>query len=105
MTNPTLRGIMPAFPTPITPDGALDEAALRRMVGFLLDNGVAGLVPMGGTGEYTALSPATRARVVAVTVEAAAGRVPVIPGVLSPGYAEAARRGRTSCAKAPARCC
>ena len=94
MTNPTLRGIMPAFPTPFTADGALDEAALRRLVGFLIENGAEGLVPMGGTGEYTALSPTTRARVVAVTVEATAGRVPVVPGVLSPGYAEAKAAGQ-----------
>lgn len=94
MPNLVLRGVMPAFPTPTTPDREVDEAALRRLVRFLLDNGVSGLVPMGGTGEYTALSPAARTRAVAVTAEAAAGAVPVIAGVLSPGYAEAVAAGR-----------
>lgn len=94
MPNPVLRGIMPAFPTPIGPDGEPDEQALRRLVDFLLANGCQGLVPLGGTGEYVALSPVARARVVAVTVEAAAGRAPVIPGVLSPGLAEAQAAGR-----------
>ncbi len=94
MPNPVLRGIMPAFPTPIRADGGPDETALRRLVGFFLDNGCQGLVPLGGTGEYVALSPAARARVVAVTVEAAGGHVPVIPGVLSPGFAEAVAAGR-----------
>ena len=94
MPNPVPRGILPAFPTPIGPGGAPDEAALRRIVAFFLRNGCQGLVPLGGTGEYVALSPADRTRVVAVTVEAAEGRVPVIPGVLSPGFAEATAAGR-----------
>lgn len=94
MSDPVLRGVLPAFPTPTTADGAVDEAALRRLVQFQLDGGATGLVPVGGTGEYTALSPAARIRVVEITAEVAAGRVPVVAGVLSPGYAEAVQTGR-----------
>ncbi|HWK46318.1 MAG TPA: dihydrodipicolinate synthase family protein [Stellaceae bacterium] len=94
MSNPVLRGILPAFPTPTTEGGAVDEAALRRLVKFLLEGGATGLVPMGGTGEFTALSPAARIRVVEITAEVAAGKVPVVAGVLSPGYAEAVQTGR-----------
>jgi 4-hydroxy-tetrahydrodipicolinate synthase len=94
MSDPMLRGVLPAFPTPTTDDGAVDEAALRRLVRFLLDGGAKGLVPMGGTGEFTALSPAARTRVVEITAEIAAGKVPVVAGVLSPGYAEATQTGR-----------
>jgi 4-hydroxy-tetrahydrodipicolinate synthase len=94
MTDPILRGILPAFPTPTTADGAVDAKALRFLVKYLIDGGASGLVPIGGTGEYTALSPAARIEVVEVTVDAAAGRVPVVAGVLSPGYAEAMQTGR-----------
>ena len=94
MSHPSYRGILPAFPTPTQDDGTVDEAALRALVRHQIDGGAAGLVPMGGTGEYTALSPAARARVVAVTAEAAGGKVPVVAGVLSPGYAEAVQAGR-----------
>jgi 4-hydroxy-tetrahydrodipicolinate synthase len=94
MAEPVLRGILPAFPTPTDADGALDEAALRRLVQFLIAGGATGLVPVGGTGEFTALAPAARARLVEITVEAAAGRIPVVAGVLSPGYAEAVQAGR-----------
>ena len=88
-----LRGIFPPFPTPTSPDGVVDEAKLRELVHFLLDAGVSGLVPIGGTGEYTALRPMERARVVAITIDEAKGRVPVIPGVLSPGLGEAVETG------------
>lgn len=94
MSQPTYRGILPAFPTPTRDNGTVDEPALRALVRHQLDGGAAGLVPMGGTGEYTALSPAARARVVEITAEVVGGRVPVVAGVLSPGYAEAVQAGR-----------
>lgn len=89
-----LKGIWPAIPTPMLEQGQVDEAGLKRLVDRLIEDGVSGIVPIGGTGEYTALAPVERTRMVAVTVEAAAGRVPVVPGVLSPGFAEAREAGR-----------
>lgn len=95
MQSNDLSGIYPALPTPLNADGKPDFDSLREMVEYNLSNGAAGLVPMGGTGEYTALSPADRALVVRHTVEATAGRVPVVPGVLSPGFAEAVEAGES----------
>jgi len=75
-----LEGVFPALVTPLTPDGdEVDEAALRRLVDRLVDEGVDGLVPCGGTGEFAALSYAERRRIVEVVLEQAAGRVPVVP--------------------------
>jgi 4-hydroxy-tetrahydrodipicolinate synthase len=68
---------------------------LRKLVEFLVSRGASGLVPVGGTGEYTALSPAARLAVVTETVKVARGRVPVVAGVLSPGFAEAIETGET----------
>ncbi len=95
MTAAAFVGIYPAFPTPTTEAGDVDERALRTLLRFLIGSGVAGLVPVGGTGEFTALSPAARMRTVEITVEESAGRVPVIAGVLSPGYSEAVEAGRS----------
>ncbi|MDR5825869.1 4-hydroxy-tetrahydrodipicolinate synthase [Caballeronia sp. LZ043] len=89
-----LKGMYPAFPTPFTADGAIDTERLHALVDTLIANGATGLVPVGGTGEYTALSPAERTLVVRATVEAARGRVPVVAGVVSPGYAEALDAGQ-----------
>lgn len=94
MKIPTLSGILPPFPTPISADGKVDEPALKKLVEHLIQSGCKGLVPIGGTGEYTALSPADRERVVAVTVEVAAGRVPVVAGMVSPGFAESVDAGK-----------
>jgi dihydrodipicolinate synthase/N-acetylneuraminate lyase len=47
------------------------------------------VLPLGGTGEYGALSRSERVRMVEVTAQEAAGRVPVIAGVLDPGYHDA----------------
>lgn len=89
-----LKGMFPALPTPMTATGEVDLERLSALVSSLIDDGVTGLVPVGGTGEYTALSSEDRVRVVATTVDAARGRVPVVPGILSPGYDEALSNGR-----------
>lgn len=94
LTHDRISGIWPAYPTATTKAGAVDAPALARLVAHCLDGGASGLVPIGGTGEYTALSPSERAEVVAASVAAAAGRVPVVPGILSPGYRDALAAGR-----------
>lgn len=89
-----LHGIFPALPTPMALDMRPDLSALAEMVKRNLEAGVPGLVPMGGTGEFTVLSPEDRVAVVRCTVEVANGAVPVVPGVLSPGFADAVRAGK-----------
>jgi 4-hydroxy-tetrahydrodipicolinate synthase len=80
MSEP-FQGVLPALITPFTADGsATDSDALRAIVDRLIGAGVGGLVPGGSTGEFTTLSHAERRQLVEVTVEAAAGRVPVVAG-------------------------
>jgi 4-hydroxy-tetrahydrodipicolinate synthase len=80
MSEP-FHGVLPALITPFTDDGeAIDTRALEANVDRLIAGGVAGLVPGGSTGEFTTLSHAERRQLVEVTVEAAAGRVPVVAG-------------------------
>jgi len=75
------EGIFTALVTPMTVGEELDEPRLGEMVEYLIGKaGVHGIIPLGSTGEYYALSPEERQRVVALTVEAAAGRVPVVVG-------------------------
>ena len=76
-----LRGVVPYLPTPLTTDGKIDEAALARLVDHLIDCGVHGLTPLGSTGEFAYLDFAAKEQVIAATVRAADGRVPVIAGV------------------------
>jgi 4-hydroxy-tetrahydrodipicolinate synthase len=73
------HGVLPALITPFTEDGSeIDRRALAAIVERLVGAGVAGLVPGGSTGEFTTLSGGERRELIEATVEAAAGRVPVV---------------------------
>jgi 4-hydroxy-tetrahydrodipicolinate synthase len=72
-------GLWAAAITPFTPDGALDEAALRRDLDRLTgDLGVAGIFCGGVMGEFWALSGAERRRLVEIVVDCCRGRCPVL---------------------------
>ena len=80
MSEP-FHGVLPALITPFTGDGdAVDAGALAAIVDRLVAAGVGGLVPGGSTGEFTTLGHTERLQLVELTVEAAAGRVPVVAG-------------------------
>ena len=79
LPSTSLAGVIPALITPFTPDAhSVDEEALGEQVERCIQAGVDGLLLCGGTGEFTALTPAERRRVVEIVVEQTAGRVPVI---------------------------
>ncbi len=74
------RGVGVALVTPFRDSGALDEDALRKFVEWQVEQGTDFLVPCGTTGENPALTRTEHLRVVEITIEAAAGRVPVLAG-------------------------
>jgi 4-hydroxy-tetrahydrodipicolinate synthase len=69
-----------ALVTPFRSDGSLDEETLRRLVRRQIDAGVDFLVPCGTTGESPTLSHQEHLRVVEITIQEAAGRIPVLAG-------------------------
>lgn len=89
MTN--LKGVYTALITPFTKSGEVDEDALKKIIEYQIESGVSGLVPCGTTGESPTLSHEEHDRVIKLTVEAAAGRVPVIAGTGSNATSEAIR--------------
>ena len=74
------EGIFPALVTPMTAAEEVDCARLDEFVNYQIESGVHGVIPLGSTGEYYALGPDERKAVVTTTIEAAAGRVPVLVG-------------------------
>src|SRR6266496_4306085 len=78
-----LRGCGTALVTPFSQDGAIDEAALRNLVAWQVESGIDFLVPCGTTGETPTLSHDERLHVIDVSVEVAAGRVPIVAGATS----------------------
>ncbi|CAO1633179.1 unnamed protein product [Parajaminaea phylloscopi] len=77
-----LTGIIAAVPTPFTADGKqVDVEAIKATTERLIAAGVHGLVPTGTTGEFHVLSDDEYKVVIKGYVDAAAGRIPVVPGL------------------------
>jgi 4-hydroxy-tetrahydrodipicolinate synthase len=69
-----------AMVTPFQKDLSLDEEALRRLIRRQIAGGVNFLVPCGTTGESPTLSHEEHLHIVAITIEEAKGKVPVLAG-------------------------
>ena len=77
--NPVFSGLWIALVTPFK-DGQVDHPALRRLVKKLGDDGAAGFVTCGSTGEAAALDEAEQLAMLDTVLDAA-GRLPVVMGV------------------------
>jgi 4-hydroxy-tetrahydrodipicolinate synthase len=89
MSDARLVGCGTALATPFTTSGAVDENALRELVEWQIAEGIHFLVPCGSTGEAATMTQAEHCRVVQITAEVAAGRVPVVAGAGSNDTAKA----------------
>src|SRR6202795_2603848 len=89
-----LRGCGTALVTPFSQDGAVDENALRNLVAWQVDSGIDFLVPCGTTGETPTLSHDEWLRVMDVTIEVAAGRVPIVAGATSNSTQDAVEKAK-----------
>jgi 4-hydroxy-tetrahydrodipicolinate synthase len=83
----TAAGVFTIAVTPFRADGALDLPGADRMVEFYLERGATGLTILGIMGEAPKLSGAESAAFVRHVLARVAGRVPVVVGVSSPGFA------------------
>lgn len=73
-----LTGILPVAPTPFFDDGRVDEEGMRRVVDCMIDQGVDAICILANYSEQFLLSDEERATLMRVSLEQAAGRVPVI---------------------------
>ncbi|MFD0666555.1 dihydrodipicolinate synthase family protein [Ramlibacter sp. MAHUQ-53] len=85
--DPSAQGVYLITVTPFTDTGALDLASTDRMVDFCLERGVTGLTILGIMGEATKLTAEESRAYARQVVQRVAGRVPVVVGVSSPGFA------------------
>ncbi len=83
-----IQGSITALVTPFK-GGKLDEQAFRALIDWQINEGTAGLVPVGTTGESPTLSHEEHRRVVEICISEARGRVPVIAGAGSNNTHEA----------------
>ncbi|MCO6416409.1 dihydrodipicolinate synthase family protein [Siccirubricoccus sp. KC 17139] len=81
------RGVFVITPTPFTESGALDLASTDRMIDGFLAMGVHGFTILGIMGEAPKLTPAEALDFTRRVLKRVDGRVPVVVGVSSPGFA------------------
>lgn len=74
------EGSIVALVTPMTANGDVDWDALERLLGWHLEQGTQGIVPMGTTGESATLGVDDHLKVIERTVAVVAKQVPVIAG-------------------------
>ncbi len=75
-----IHGILAAFVTPMNAKEQIDLKVLAKHADYLIRQGTHGLIPLGSTGEYYALTAQERQDVLRATLDAAGGRVPVLAG-------------------------
>lgn len=85
-TSAQLRGVISPLLTPILADESLDEQAFRRLIEYVIGGGCHALFVLGSTGESVALPAAQRSRSLEVARETAAGRVPILAGIIAQSY-------------------
>jgi 4-hydroxy-tetrahydrodipicolinate synthase len=98
-----LLGVVPPMISPLAPSGDVDEAAVAVLVEHILAGGCTGLFLLGGCGEGAWLTSRQRGALTRAAVRVAAGRTPVLVGVMLPATAvaiEAARQAEADGADA-----
>jgi 4-hydroxy-tetrahydrodipicolinate synthase len=88
------HGVFPYLVSPTDAAGQIRTDVLGRLCDDLIKSGVHGLTPLGSTGEFAYLNREQRRVVVQTTVEAVAGRVPVVAGVASTSTADAVAQAK-----------
>ena len=91
--TPKLHGIIPPMTTAFNADGAIDESCVRAQVRWLIEQGVHGVAAGGSTGEGHTLDVDEFRGLIAATCDEAAGRIPVIAGIIVDSTRDAIRRG------------
>ncbi len=92
-----LKGIYPAMVTPLTPDEQVDKAGMRNVVRYCLGAGVHGVVVMGSTGEFPAMTDSMRQDAVETVLDEVNGKVPVLIGCGDTGTKKTLAQVRVAC--------
>ncbi|MCL5257022.1 MAG: dihydrodipicolinate synthase family protein [Chloroflexi bacterium] len=74
------KGVYVAQLTPFNDSGEVNEPVLRRMVDFVIENGVEGILTLGSIGEFAILNVEEKKRVIDIVASQSAGRAAVTPG-------------------------
>lgn len=99
-----IQGAYPVLITPMTEEQQIDWQGVKRNVNYFIEQGVAGLVINGSTGEFVSLTKEERFQMVETVLAEVANRVPVIVGTAAETtvetieYTKQAKENGASCA-------
>lgn len=91
----SLIGTGVALVTPFKKDFSVDVEALKKIVGFQMDNGIEYFVVLGTTGESATLTKAEKELVIQTVIEANNGKLPLVLGVGGNNTAEVVEELKT----------
>ena len=94
LERPDFHGVLPYLVSPVDEVGRVKTGVLSELVDELIAAGVHGVTPLGSTGEFAYLRTMQRIDVVRATIEAAAGRVPVVAGVAATATTDAVAQAK-----------
>lgn len=81
MDTSFIRGVIPPIVTPVDDKEKVLEKSLRQIVDHIIAGGVHGILALGSNGEFFGLERGEQERAAAITIDQAAGRVPVYLGI------------------------
>lgn len=89
MRNPKFDGVMTALCTMYNKDGSVNADMVKAHTNFCIEGGVNTVLASAGSGQYVNMTAKQREDTIKAVVDGAAGRVPVLAGVLDPGLGQA----------------
>ncbi|ADG92688.1 Dihydrodipicolinate synthase [Arcobacter nitrofigilis DSM 7299] len=81
MNTDFIHGVIPPIVTPTTSDDKVNESCLGEIVDHIIAGGVHGILSLGSNGEFYGLEREEQEKAATITIEKAAGRVPVYLGI------------------------
>ncbi len=94
MRNAKFDGVMTALCTMYNRDGSVNADMVKAHTDFCIRGGVNTVLASAGSGQYVNMTAKQREDTIKAVVEGAAGRVPVLAGVLEPGLGAALENAR-----------
>jgi len=89
-----LSGVIAPATTPFDADGDIDFAAAANQISWLIENGVHGVAVGGSTGEGHTLEAEEFRDLISASCEAAAGKIPVVAGIITDSTRDAIKRAQ-----------
>jgi len=94
MKTKSFNGIIPPLVTPLTAEGEVDTASLKRLTRYIVDGGVDGLWVLGATGQFHTLTECQRSLVTDTVIQEVNGQVPVLIGCIDSGSERCIERAK-----------